>query len=168
MDTSKAFANKPPEDIDFHQFDKFRLDEEWESQPRYYRHYAEKVAEAEYNQAYLKTQLELAEAEVELAVRKNPEGSGIEKVTESVVKALVIMDQKVRQVKQKLIMAEHDVDVAKVAVRTLDHRKASLEGATQLFLAGYFARPHVKGGQADRAMSAGAAERAFSKNRKGD
>ena len=160
--------NNPPEDFDYHLIDKYKLDEEWENHPKNYRFCAERVAEAEYRQAFLKTQLELAEAEVELAVRKDPTSYGIEKVTEAVVKALVITDPKVRQAKQKFIQAEHDTDVAKVAVRTLDHKKASLEGDTQLFLAGYFARPHVKGGQADRAMNDAAAGRAFGKGRKED
>lgn len=153
-----------PDDFDFHRINKFALDDEWELQPKLYRHYAEQVADAERDHRLTETALELVEAEVELAIRKDTVSAGLEKGTEGEIKKAVIVSEKVRQAKRVEINARHKVDVLKAAVRTLEHRKAALEETCRLFLAEYFSRPRA--GDVGREMEQRKIDQAFKPRRR--
>ncbi len=134
-----------PEDFDFHVIDKYKLDEEWEQQPRLFRHYSEKLANAERNHRLAETSLELVEAEVELVIRKDTVSAGLEKGTEGEIKKAVIVNKEVRKAKRDEIDAHHKVDILKAAVRTLEHRKAGIQDLVQLWMGDYFSKPRIKG-----------------------
>ncbi len=148
-----------PEDFDFHVINKHKLDEEWEHQPRLFRHYSEKLAVAERDHRLAETALELVEAEVELAIRKDTVSAGLEKGTEGEIKKAVIVNKEVRKAKYNEIDARYKIDVLKAAVRTLEHRKAAIEGECQLFLANYFSKPRA--GEVGKQMEERKSDRAF-------
>lgn len=150
---------------DFFNLDPHRLDEEWVEQPRHYHRHAEQLAQAEKDFEYDKTQLKLTEAEVELAVRKQPEKYGLEKSTEAVIKAAVVIHKRVRLAHQAVLESGHRVDLHKAAVRTLEHRKAALENLVQLHLAGYYAQPRARGEAGDK-LKERQADRAFGVKKK--
>lgn len=130
---------------EFFDLDPNRLDQEWVEQPGLYHKYALLLAEASQRVAEAKAQLEITEADVEKSVRDNPVMFGIDKVTEGAIKIRVALHQRVIDVKDRLIQAKYEEDVAQAAVRTLDHRKKALEDLVQLRLADYFSEPRVKG-----------------------
>jgi len=69
------------------------------------------------------------------------------------------VNKEVRKAKRDEIDAHHKVDILKAAVRTLEHRKASIEGECQLFLANYFSKPRA--GETGRQMEERKSDRAF-------
>lgn len=152
--------NAIPEDFEFHQINKHKLDDEWELQPKLYRHYAEKLADAERDHRLAETALELVEAEVELDIRKDTVSAGLEKGTEGEIKKAVVINKTVCQSKRKEIDARHRVDVLKAAVRTLEHRKAGIQDLVQLWMASYFAKPRIKGDDGEK-MENRKVDRAF-------
>lgn len=150
----------------FHEIDKNRLDEEWVMQPRLYRKYAERLADAERAYEQAKTECELAKAEVTLEVRRSkPEEHGLDKWTEAAIAEVAADFRKLTRAKENLLEKGHAVDVLKVAIRTLEHRKAALESLVQLRLSDYFSTPRVKG-EGGKQMQDRAIDRAFGKRTK--
>lgn len=123
-----------------------RLDEEWVNQSKLYYQYAERLANARRDYDRIKRDEELAVAELEMDIRKNPEKYDLPKVTESCIEKAVVLSKKYQRVHEKVIEAKHDVDVLAAAVSALDHKKKALENLTQLFLANYFSTPRAPKG----------------------
>lgn len=137
---------------DFHELDKNRLDEEWVNQPRLYREYADKLAEAERDLSRAEAALKVTRADAELAIRENPAKFGLEKVVEAAVKARVETHKAVVKAHDEVIRVQYRVSLLKAACRTLEHRKAALQELVTLWQNDYFATPRVKG-EAGRAMT---------------
>lgn len=146
------------DNFDFHSIDIHRLEEEWPLQTKMFRHYADKVAEARYGHDTAKTDKDLAEAEFEKVqakldqlIRSEPtEYELTGKPTEKAIRNVVILQKKyqiaqlqVFEAQRKINEAKHTLDVAEVAVKTLDHRKAALEDLVRLRLASYFSDPRA-------------------------
>lgn len=149
------------QNFDFHSIDIHRLEEEWPLQTKMYRYYADRVAEARYNHDTAKTDKELAQAEMERVeakldrlIRAEPVEYGLPaRTTEAAVRNVIILQGKyqaaqmaVFEAQRKINDAKHSLDVADVAVRTLDHRKAALEDLVRLRLASYYSDPRVPEG----------------------
>jgi hypothetical protein len=137
-------ANEP----DIFHLNKFKLDEEWLQQPRLYRKYAERLADARRDHEQEEAKLELVEAELDKSVRSDPAAYGIDKVSESAIKHCIVADPKYQQQQQAAIDSRHKVNVLTGWLTALDHRKKALEKEVDLFLAGYFAEP--KAGKSSR------------------
>lgn len=131
------------EERDFFELDPNRLDEEWVEHVRLYHEHALKLADARQEYERTKAERELVAAELDREVRSNAVKLGI-KVTEAVVANAVTEHENYRQVVGKVIRAKHDVDVAEVAVSTLEHRKKALENLVQLRLSDYYSEPRIK------------------------
>lgn len=149
------------ENFDFHSIDIHRLEEEWPLQTKMYRYFADKVAEARYSHDTAKTDKELAEAELKRVtakldrlVRAQPAEYGLSgKTTESGISNIIILQKRYQtaqlaifEAQRKINDAKHALDVADVAVRTLDHRKAALEDLVRLRLASYYSDPRAPEG----------------------
>ncbi len=126
---------------DLFDIDPHRLPEEWVQQPRLYRQYADKLADARKELEEAKAVCEIAEADIDKMVRSTPSEFGLEKVTEASVQGAVILSQRVQRAKTKVIDARHKVGVLEAAVSTLDHRKRALEKLVDLHLADIRAEP---------------------------
>lgn len=149
------------QDFDFHSINIHKLEEEWPLQTKMYRHYADKVAEARYNHDTAKTDKELAQAEQERVeakldrlIRSDPDKYGLTgRPTEGAIHNVIILQTKYQEAQaavfdtqRKINDAKHSLDVAEVAVRTLDHRKAALEDLVRLRLASYYSEPRAPEG----------------------
>ena len=146
---------------EFYEIDKYRLDQEWEQQPRLYREHAERLADAERDLSQAEAAVKVTRADVELKVRKAPDLYGVEKVAEAGIKAAVELDKRVRKSTLTVIEAKHKADILKAAVRTLEHRKSSLEELVRLWLADYFAEPTTSDKGRTRKQKRADAEKAF-------
>lgn len=150
---------------DFFDIDPNALDKEWVNQPRLYYTYASEAAEArdaweraKAEKEVMEAEMEEAEAEVSLKIRRNPDGYNLEKVTEDCIKKTVLLQAEYKaaqrllfQAQQKVIKAKSKLDLAEVAVKTLDHKKAALEDLVRLRLANYYAEPRdPSGGKYDK------------------
>lgn len=129
---------------DYFQLDPHRLDEEWIAQPALYRKAAERLADAREEYERAKAKEKVVYAEVELAVRRNPDNFGLEKATESCVRAAVEVNPSVKAVVTATITARKTMDLAQVRVDTLEHRKKALENLVVLQGRDYYAEPKAK------------------------
>lgn len=141
----RSQQNNGPQEPDFFALDENRLDYEWVNQPRLYYQYANQLADAKDSYERAKAAQELVAAEMDHRIRSAPEQYGVSKITEGVVEKTILMQQPYLNAQRHTLEAKHNMDVAQVAVITLDHRKKALEGLVQLRLANYFSEPRVKG-----------------------
>lgn len=138
-------GDKKASEMSFIEVDPNRLDEEWVDQPRLFLKYAERKADAERDFAEVKSDLEVVEAELDIAVRATPDTFGIKKVTESAVKSTILLQTDYQTALSKLHKAKHKVDVLDAVVKALQHRKSALESLVTLHGQSYFATPRTKG-----------------------
>lgn len=124
------------------------LDEEWVKQPDLYHDYAKELANARRVYEEAKARLKLTDAELELEIRKEPKAFDLVKVTESVIAAVVEVQEGHQKAVSAVIKARHRVDLLEGAVTALDHRKRALEKAVDLWSMSYFAEPRSKNAQA--------------------
>lgn len=106
---------------------------------KYAKHYAftQKVVE-ETRQA-----LDIKRAEVDKAIRENPEKFKIEKVTEGAIQSTILTDKGYQEVNQKHLEAQYEKNMAGNAVQAMNIRKEMLEGLQKLLAQSYFAGPSV-------------------------
>ena len=150
------FNPEKEQEFNFHEIDLHNLHEEWASQVRMYRHYAEKLASARGLHEHAKTDKDVAERElkstaagIDLEIRRvPPEKYGLEKLTEKSIENLVLMDKEFREAQDVVLKLQrtaidlgHKVGMLEAAIKTLDNRKKALEDAVQLRLSDYFSDP---------------------------
>lgn len=117
------------------------LDDEWLEQARKYYYYAAAAVEAAAAKDRLKFQCDTMEAKVESEIRKNPERFGVDKITDSSVKAAMLSDDRIQDARKDLLNADKEMKLLQVAERTIGDMKKSLEKLTDLFLSNYWAEP---------------------------
>lgn len=142
MSKSKKQA---PSDLDksFVEIDELQLDKEWIGQPRVYLEFAEMCADAQRDWDIAKSELEMVRAELDTAIRSDPESYGLGKVTEKGVENAIPAQTEYQDAVREVIRAKHKRDVMAAAVTALDHRKKALEKLVDLQLSGYFATPRA-------------------------
>ena len=124
--------------------DKYALDEEWLRQPTLFINWAEEYVEAQADRDRKKEQLDLIKAELDNAIRSEPEKFGLSKVTEGAITNIIIMEGSYRDANDKYLTDIKQAKILDVAKEAFDHKKKALEALTQLFLAGYFANNELK------------------------
>lgn len=136
---------------DTYEIDKHRLDREWQLQPRLFHEAADKLAEAESEVDRLKGVLELVAAEVELDIRKNPEGYGIKRISNPAVEKAVILDKQYQEALEDYHKAKRAARHLQAEVRYLEHRKSAIEHLSKLRLIDYWADPRISGREMEAA-----------------
>ncbi len=117
------------------------LDKNAIEQPSLYEDYSRKWAEAVYARDKVKEQISIIKSEIDEEIRRNPKNFGwtAEKdVTETWLNKQIDAHEKVKEANQKLIDAQHEVNVFSSAKETLEHRKKMLEVLTDLYKGNYF------------------------------
>lgn len=122
------------------------LDVEWTKQAKRYKRYADRLADAKLAMNTAKADLDLAAAEVEMQVRRNPVAFHLDKVTDKVIEACVCMHGKYKTALAAHNRARYEVDVLTGAVSALDHKKKALELLFQMWSMSYFADPKTSAG----------------------
>jgi hypothetical protein len=115
---------------------KYKLDDECESQSSTYLYYSELQAEAKDRESTAEDVLDRVKAGVELAYRKNPPADV--KVTDASIKALVESNKDVSTAKERLREAKKYRLRVDAVVGSLGHRKSMLDNLTVLWSKGYY------------------------------
>lgn len=123
--------------------DEAALDVEWLEQPRLMMQYARHAAQMKMDMDYAKEQLDLVQAELDKAIRTDPEKYGLEKITESAVRNTILTQKMYKDSNSAYLDAKFEYDVAMGAVRAFDQRKSALENLVRLHGQQYFAGPSV-------------------------
>lgn len=138
-----AKKEKESEVIDFEKdisINKFKLDEECISHSSLYFRYSSMQADAKTRLSKAKDNLELVEAERNMAIRKSLSDSGA-KITEAMINSALITDEEVIEAKTKVREAEDIFAKLSVAVQAFEHRKSELDNLVKLYCSGYYSVP---------------------------
>ena len=119
------------------------LDVECLEQPRLMLRYTKLEAQLEKEEDLAKENLNFVQAELDKAVRADPEKYGIEKLTEAGVKATILSQPDYKEANAKYIDAKFESKVATGAVKAFEQRKSMLETLARLHGQQYFAGPKV-------------------------
>jgi ElaB/YqjD/DUF883 family membrane-anchored ribosome-binding protein len=119
---------------------RFKLDVGNEEQASIYHYWSELAAKAEAQQDDLEDELDLILAKVDEEIRQTAEKKD-EKITEPLVKNRIQKHPKVLQAKERLREAKANVYTLKAAVKSLEHRKGSLDNLTTLWCKNYYSSP---------------------------
>ena len=119
------------------------LDVEWLEQPALFMRYAKHSAEARRLLDEAKQKLDVTKAEVDKAVRENPEACGIVKVTEGAVQSAILTNADYTEAYQEYLNAKYEADMASYAVQAFNQRKEALENLVRLHGQSYFAGPKI-------------------------
>ena len=130
--------------------DEFNLDKEWLKQPKLYFEYANQLAFARFQLDQAKAKLELVKAELDRAIRTDPQEYGLAKITETVVASTIVLQLGYMQATQAVIEAKHKVGILDAAVFALDNRRKALENAVTLWVKDYNSRPIASEGAKDK------------------
>ncbi len=122
---------------------KYELDEEWLKQPTLFINWAEEFVDAQADRDRKKEQLDLVRAELDNAIRSEPEKFGLAKVTEGAIQNIILTEGSYRDAQDKYLTAVKQAKILDVAKEAFDHKKKALENLTSLFLAGYFSSSEV-------------------------
>lgn len=114
----------------------------------FFRVAAEHLEEVRAVVAERKAAMELLDATLSIAVRKDPAKYGVAKVTDSIVSAMVTVDPTFQKAQSRYLSAKKSQGIAQVQVDALEHKKRMIEKAVDLFLADFFADP--SGGRAKK------------------
>jgi hypothetical protein len=105
--------------------------------------YAQISASARKTLDEAKEELEFVRAELDKAIRSNPDRYDIDKITEAVVIATITIHKDYQKASSVLINAKYENDMAYGAVKAIDARKDALENLVRLHGQQYFAGPKV-------------------------
>jgi len=114
---------------------------EWQGQASMMYDYAVQLADAMQEEDEAKAELEVTKADLDSAIRTNPDAYGITKITEAVVSNAIVAQQEYEYAIKAVNDAKHKVRVLKAATDALSHRKSALQGMTDLFLRQWYADP---------------------------
>ena len=159
------------------QVDLNALDREWMEQPRRYDRWGKRKAKAaaekfraEENlklvRSDVKRGLDEVKAEIEMEIRANPEKYFSSKPTEAAIQSKLILHDKVKEKQdqnrqvlvdaiEKCAVAIEKEDTMETARIAMQHKKTSLEYASMLWAANYYARPNIPKEILERAGEAG-------------
>lgn len=125
------------------EINEFQLDRECIRLPTEYLRYAHLVAEAKRKSDEAKAEMEVVRAELDAAIRDNPQHYKLDKVTEAAVKAVVLTRPKFQDANKAFLDSCHHVDMLQAVVSALETKKRSLQLLVELHGMSYFADPKL-------------------------
>lgn len=138
--------------------DKYALDQEWIRQPELYQKWAELSAMANILRDQLKNKTELVYAEIEEAVRKDPEKYGNPQ-TERGIKSAIIRDNRYQAVMAEYFTAKKRAAFLNIAKNNIGHqRKQALKELSDLYRRKYDSKNYIRDPEFDRQEAARALE----------
>lgn len=124
--------------------DKHQLDYEWLRQASLFHKYAEAHANAMFERDKLKERLDLVKAQIDSAIRSDPEDYGfLTKPTEPAISSAIIQDLDYIEAKTSYLNAIREMNIVVGARIAMEHKKAALETLAKLYLSGYWAEARI-------------------------
>lgn len=124
--------------------DKHQLDFEWLRQASLFHKYAEAYANAMFERDKAKERLDLVKAQVDSAIRSEPEDYGfLTKPTEPAIASAILQDPDYIEAKSKYLNSVREMNIVMGAKTAMEHKKSALETLSKLYLSGYWAEVRV-------------------------
>lgn len=127
------------------EIDLYNLDYELWRQSKLVTRAGRHVAKARNAVNEAKARMELVEAELKLAITKDPAKFGLDSKTIPIVEAAVTAHPKYQRAVAKYNATRYELDVAQAMADGMDNKKTALQGELSLFLSSYFAEPKGAG-----------------------
>ena len=124
--------------------DKFNLDEELVRQAELYERAGEVAADAEYNENLAENAYKVYKAELDIRIRQKPFEFGLDKVTDTAVKAYVEQNMQVQELYNTYLLAMQHAKKCNATAWALSHKKTALENLVSLHLRAYYSEPTIK------------------------
>lgn len=125
------------------QIDKDHLDKECIRLPSDYQRWAFLAAEAKRDVQEAKAMLDVVGADLAKDIRTNPSKYGMDKVTETGIQGIVILQKKYKEAQSELFKSQHRAEMCNATVWALEHKKRALTLLVDLHGMGYFASVKV-------------------------
>lgn len=119
------------------------LDQEWLNQPSLMMKYCRIVAEANKRVDETKEMLDVVRAGLDKDIRRHPEHYDVDKVTEAGISSIIIVQESYTEAMGEYLQVKYEAEMAKAAVRALEHKKDALENLVRLYGQNYFSGPSV-------------------------
>ena len=126
------------------QIDPDALDVEWLNQPDLMRKYVKNSAEADRDLDNAKEALDVERARLDLGIRVDPGKYKLEKITEGAISSTILQQESYQKATKAFTDAKYESNIAKAAVRAVEHRKTALENLVMLLRSSYFAGPQME------------------------
>lgn len=136
----QAESKKPSNNF---QINPNRLDFELTRQPELFYSYATELAKARNKVAELKAAIEVLKADLAVDIRNDPQAFGLQKVTEAGVEAAIVQQTSHQKALAGYNRAKFEMDIAQVAVDSMEQKGTALGGLVKLHGQSYFATPAV-------------------------
>jgi len=120
------------------EIDKDNLDKECVNLPSDYRRFAFLAAESKRDVQEAKAYADVVSARLGLQIRKNPAKYDIEKLTESIVSATILVQEEQVEATKALIKVQHRYEMTQAVVWAMEHKKRALTLLVELHGLGYF------------------------------
>lgn len=134
-------------------FDKYRLDEEYEEQPRRFLEWAILYGQSLTLRKRAEAKVDRVKGDVDLDVRKSPMKHGLTpddkgKVMESAIKSAVVNSNKVMAAEEDFYLIYELSSLFKHAMEAFIQRKELLKGEGELWINKYYSTPVVRENEA--------------------
>lgn len=120
------------------QIDKYSLDDEWAKQANNFHKWSVQLAEAEMERDRSKENIDLIRAELDMAIRSDPESFGIPKVTEAAINSAIITNKKYKETVDEYLKLKYNHKIIQSALESLNHKKYALDNLVRLYLSEYY------------------------------
>lgn len=123
------------------QVDPNALPEQWQQQPALMLEYGTALADAQRAEDEAKAELAVVQARLSRDIRDNPGAFGLGRATDAAVADVMPSQCAYIEARTAVTEARHHARVCKAVVDALSHRKAALQGCTDLWLRQWYAEP---------------------------
>ena len=113
----------------------------------FYEEVAREAAEAKGEAEQAKALLELAEAQLDSAIRARPEDYGLAKITESAIKSAIVASGQYQTANTAYLEARSRSGELDVLATAFDHRRSMINNEVNLFAANYWGQTSIAEGQ---------------------
>lgn len=127
------------------------LDLEWLDQAALMLRYCRHAEQTRKGLDYAKERLDIRRAELDKAMRSDPEKFGIGRVSEGAIQNAILLDPDYQEISNDFLEAKYEANMAAAAVKAFDQRKSALENLVRLHAQQYFAGPKVPRNLSDEA-----------------
>lgn len=116
------------------------LDKQWADLPDQFHNYSEEGDLIESEIKFKKLELELHESDLDLKIRKKA-STAAEKITETVVKSLIRVDEVWRNLNYEILELEKQRKLMASACRALEMKKEAMKNIQALYLSEFYIAP---------------------------
>jgi len=106
--------------------------------------WAERLADAIEERDLKKGEIDIRKAKLDKDIRTNPKDFDLEKVTESAISNVIILDEEVQQLNKEYYACIKNINILTSAKEEMHSRRKRIEKLVELWLGKYWSEPKLK------------------------